>query len=242
VDPGQALRKNVVETYIALARCAPDSRVEQTEAACVCRSSIRHPIGNFAIGFCGTELPDEIVKVAMDHPFFRLFFLPGDAPDGLEALASNRGLRLRFELNGMALGEAQPMEADVHEADAAGVGEIADFIADTFFWRSAAKNRGALARIMAAAHPKHRFFYETDGKGILAAGTLTLDEDCVGLYNLCVRDDARSRGVGAAFVAELSRRAKRLADHVALLCDESMVPWYSRQGYRQVGSVRAFSA
>ncbi|MEO7453776.1 MAG: GNAT family N-acetyltransferase [Fimbriimonadales bacterium] len=238
----KALRRCVVETYLALARCAPGAKVELIDDAWVCRSAIRHPIGNFAIGFGGTSLPESIVNQAMERAHFRMFLITGDTPTGLDALAVNAGLRLRYELIGMTLSKPLALEVSVQEADATNVGEVAGFIADTFFWRSTAKNRAVLAGIMAAAHPKHRFYYAKDDSGIVVAGTLTLDEECIGLYNLCVRDDARSRGVGAAFTAELSRRAMGLADHVALLCDESMVPWYSRQGYASAGSVRAFSA
>ena len=233
----------MIHTYLSLGRCAPGALVETVEGATVCRSSIRHPIGNFAIDFRGTGVADEIVNEALERPHFRLYFLPGDDPPDIEELSIAAGLRLRYELAGMELTQDPPGSAAVIEAESVeAVQEVATFITNTFFWKSPRKSRGMLARIMAASHPQHRYFFEKDEKGIVAAGTLTLDAEVIGLYNLCVRGDARSRGVGSSFAAELGRRARALSSHVALLCDWGLIPWYSRQGYVQVGSLQAFGA
>lgn len=233
----------MVFTYTSLGACAPNAKVESIGGATVVRSSIRHPIGNFAIDFRGTGLPDEIVNEALDRPHFRLFFLPGDEPLDVEGKADTAGLRLRYDLVGMALKEPQAGSATIEEAETPdALKRVTTFITDTFFWRSPLKSRNALAQIMAAAHPNHRFFFEEDKKGILSAGTLTLDDEVIGLYNLCVRGDARSRGVGSSFTAELGRLARKSSEHVTLLCDVDMIPWYSRQGYVQVGSLKAFGA
>ena len=238
-----ALRPSVIHTYVSLATQSPGAKIESIEGVTMCRSAIKHPIGNFAIDFAGTTLPPEVVNEALARNHFRLYFLPGDSPQDLERLAETAGLRLRYELAGMALATPCEGEADVREAVTAEEAlSVATFITETFFWRSPPKSRATLAGIMAASHPDHRYFYEEDKKGILAAGTLTLDAEVIGLYNLCVRGDARSRGVGSSFAAELGRRAKASAEHVTLLCDWDLIPWYSRQGYVQVGSLRAFGA
>jgi len=243
VTKAQALRRNVIGTYVSLARQSPAVEIESSEGALVCCSAIRHPIGNFAIGFSGTALPDRVVNEAVARSYFRIYSLPGDEPADLEDRLFGAGLRFRYELAGMALKELPVTRATVCEAETPEAArKVADFITNTFFWRSPKKSREALAGIMARTHPDHRYFYEEDEFGIVVAGTLTLDAEVIGLYNLCVRDDARSRGVGSSFASELSRRAMALASHVVLLCDQELVPWYSRQGYVQVGSLRAFSA
>jgi N-acetylglutamate synthase-like GNAT family acetyltransferase len=209
----------------------------------LCRSAIRHPIGNFAIGFEGAALPEQIVDEALQKPHFRAFFLPGDRPDDIEQQAEAAGLRERYVLTGMVLDQPRPDRERIIEAETPeSVERVTEFITNTFFWRSHRRSRQLLSEIMAAAHPEHRYFYLDDKFGIVAAGTLTLDAEVIGLYNLCVRGDARSQGIGSSFTTELSHRAKELGDHVALLCDDSLVPWYSRQGYRQIGSLRALSA
>lgn len=239
----EALRRSVIGTYLGLARKAPNATVERIEDVWICHSTLRHPIGNFAIGFDGTTLPEQIVKEAMQKQHFRAFLLPGDRPKDIEQRALAAGLRERYILTGMILDHPAPDREEIIEAgDGESVGRVTGFITDTFFWRSHRKSRQMLAQIMAAAHPHHRYFYQEDEFGMVAAGTLTLDAEVIGLYNLCVRGDARSRGIGSSFTAELSHRAKALGEHVALLCDDGLVPWYSRQGYRQIGSLRALSA
>ena len=239
----EALRRSVIGTYLGLARKAPNAQVERLEDAWLCRSAIRHPIANFAIGFDGTTIPQQIVNEALLKQHFRAFLLPGDSPEdiGLRALAA--GMRERYVLTGMILDRPISSRETVLEAfDEESVARVTGFVTDTFFWRSHRKSRQALAEIMAAAHPQHRYFYEEDEFGMVAAGTLTLDAEVIGLYNLCVRGDARSKGIGSSFCAELSHRAIALGEHVALLCDDGLVPWYSRQGFRQIGSLRALSA
>lgn len=238
-----ALRRSVIATYLALARNAPSAKVERVDGIWLCTSAIRHPIGNFAIGFDGPAMPERVVEEAMQKPHFRAFFLPGDRPDDLEQQAVGAGLRERYALTGMILDQPFPHREAIIEAETEETVErVTGFITDTFFWRSHRRSRQLLSQVMAAAHPQHRYFYLEDEVGIIAAGTLTLDAEVIGLYNLCVRGDARSQGVGSSFTSELSHRAKDLGDHVALLCDDSLVPWYSRQGYRQIGSLRALSA
>lgn len=233
----------MIDTYVSLARLSPASHVEQVGEAWLCRSSIRHPIGNLAIGLNGTGIPERVVNVVMSQPYFRLYSLPGDDPAEFAEAAFKAGLRERYELTGMVLHAAGTAEIELNEAvDLAEAQRVAGFIADTFFWRTPKRSREALARIMASAHPKHRFFWLEDETGTTAAGTLTLDAEVTGLYNLCVRRDVRSRGLGSSVAAELSRKAASRSGHVALLCDTELVPWYSRHGYRIVGSLRAFSA
>ena len=98
-----ALRRSVIHTYVGLATQSPGARIESIEGVTMCRSAIKHPIGNFAIDFAGTTLPPVVVNEALARNHFRLYFLPGDNPQDLERLAETAGLRLRYELAGMPL-------------------------------------------------------------------------------------------------------------------------------------------
>jgi GNAT superfamily N-acetyltransferase len=209
-----------------------------------CRSTVGHPIGNFAIHFQGGLLPMKPVKEALRNATFRLYTLTGDTPRDLEGRLLSIGLRHRYELVGMAV-ESMPA-AERCQISAAGSApealEAARFIAATFFWRSNRIVREELAAIMAASYPNHEFFWLRDRFGIAAAGTLTLDAEVIGLYNLCVRPDLRSQGIGTSVFAELIHLAAERAPHVALMCDPELVPWYAQRGCTPVGKLQAFSA
>ena len=239
----EALRDCVSRTYTELATGAPGASVELGADVWIARSSIRHPIGNFAIRFAADHLPEKVLTEVRTRPHFRAFVMDGDTPMSLGDLALNHGLRERYQLAGMVLQKPTSPHTDVERAQSPEDAlEIATFITETFFWRSPPHNRRLLAEIMASQHPRHEFYALRDDFGIVSAGTLTPANEVIGLYNLCVRVDARSRGIGAAMAAALGAIAAARSNYVVLTCDEELIPWYSQQGYQSVGSVRAFSA
>jgi hypothetical protein len=205
---------------------------------------MRHSIGNFALNFRGDDLPEKAVLKAFANPHFRLFFMDGDSPIDLSDRAEAEGLRMRYELTGMGLSRLRGNERLelLRAKDADDARNVAAFMADTFFWQSPRASRHRLAQIMCSCFPRHEFYSLLDDHGIAAAGTLTLDGEVIGLYNLCVRHDLRSQGLGTRLTTELSRLAQPRADHVVLLCGEDLIPWYARIGYEKVGSLLAYSA
>ena len=239
----EAFRTCVCRTYTELASGAPGADLRLNSDVWMVRSAIRHPIGNFAINFQTDHLPSDVITEAQLRPYFRAFFIDGDRPPNIADLAVNHGLRERYVLAGMVL-DAKPepgLEIEKAHTEALAL-ETALFITETFFWRSPPKNRQILAEIMASQFPRHEFYALRDKRGIVSAGTLTVDAEVIGLYNLCVRVDARSQGIGAAMAAELGALASARSNQVVLTCDQELVPWYSRQGYKKVGSLTAFSA
>jgi len=210
----------------------------------MCRSRIDHPIGNFAIRFQGETLPPKPVDEALRSPSFRLYTLSGDCPEDLNKRLLGIGMKLRYQLSGMSVGTTRHRgENDLVSAStAADALDVARFITATFFWRSTRTVREQLASIMAASYPNHEFYAVRDKRGIIAAGTLTLDAEVIGLYNLCVRPDVRSQGVGTSVFTELGRIASARASHVVLTCDPDLVPWYAHRGCTVAGSLEAFSA
>jgi hypothetical protein len=209
----------------------------------ICRSQVEHPIGNFAIRFDCDTLPKEPVEEAIRTSIFRLYTLTGDRPADLHDRLLGIGLRRRYELIGMTLessrcGSECCLSAATTPSEAL---DIARFIAATFFWRSSRTVREELAATMAASHPSHEFYALRDQFGIVAAGTLTLDVEVIGLYNLCVRPDVRSQGVGTSVFTELGGLAAARAKHVVLMCDPDLLPWYSQRGCTVVGNLQAFS-
>lgn len=232
------------KTYLEIGSKAEGARVDRNPEYWMCHSRVDHPIGNFALRFNGDSLPLKPVQEALSIPSFRLYNLTGDSPSDLQDRLLGIGLRKRYELAGMVLQSAP--QSVVREVSAAKSKEealeVARFIASTFFWRSTRTVREELASTMAASHPNHEFYSLRDQFGIVAAGTLTLDVEVIGLYNLCVRPDVRSQGIGTSLFTELGRLAASRARHVVLMCDPDLIPWYSHNGCTVAGKLQAFSA
>jgi len=244
VTPAEAFRHCVSTTYIEIGSKAPRARVHSGQDYWICLSGVDHPIGNFAIRFNCEGLPKKAVEEAFRRPSFRLYTLTGDKPNNLQDRLVDIGLKRRYELTGMIVEpDSQSAEGMLSVATTpAEALEVAKFIAATFFWRSTRTVREQLATTMAASHPNHEFFSLRDQFGIMAAGTLTVDVEVIGLYNLCVRPDMRSKGVGTSIFRELGRLASARARHLVLMCDPDLVPWYSQRGCTDVGNLQAFSA
>ncbi len=232
------------KTYVEIGSKAAGAKVQCRPNYWLCRSRVDHPIGNFAIRFEGNTLPLKPIEEALRTQAFRLYTLTGDTPPDLGDRLRSVGLKRRYELVGMTLDRADiAAESELTMASTPSDAlEVARFIAATFFWRSTRTARDELAATMAASHPNHQFFSLRDQFGIMAAGTLTLDVEVIGLYNLCVRPDVRSRGVGTSVFTELGQLAASRANHVVLMCDPGLVPWYSQRGCTVAGKLQAFSA
>lgn len=242
----EAIRLNVSETYLALGAGAPGAVVVRSERAWTCRSAFDHPIGNFAVYL---SLSDDDVRYLADSangtPDYRIYYMTGDRPADLPRRLEELGLIERYALTGLEL-EEQPRDSSEllqRCRDDVQVQETAQFMVDTFFWRSAGSLRATLALILADAGKRgHEFYFAKDKRGYLAAASLSITGNVAGLYNLCVRPRERGRGLGSEAVHQLSRISLARGDRLVCQCDRGLVQWYERLGFAQASELRAYSS
>lgn len=242
----QAIRKSVCETYLTLARGAPNAKITVDENYWSCSSTFAHPIANFAGHF---NLRDgqvkEIAAKAKMNANFRAYVIDGDSPDDLSMRFEEHGLVLRYELQGMeaaldGVAVEEEVLARVETTDE--LESTARFMVDTFFWRSPASIKNPLSRLLTASGSAgHEFYFAEDNRGIFAAATLAISGGVAGLYNLCIRPDRRLSGAGSACVRQLMSVASVRQLRLVLQCDVSLVPWYRRLGFSHGAQLQAYS-
>lgn len=241
----EAMRLNVGETYMALGRNAPAARARKTPSAWWCESPFKHPMGNFAVHF---NLSDagfrKVADTAKRVEYFRAFVLTGDQPidicERLEAL----DLKAKYSFPGFVWnGKAKPGDEVLERnIDFAEVGETAAFIVQNFFWRSPEPARRALTQLVGAASSVQEFYSCRDEEGIAAAAVLSVTDGIVGLYNLCVREDLRSKGLGSSILSQICRAAEYRGLRLILQAEEGLVSWYGKHGFVRVAELRAYSS
>ncbi len=234
----EALRENVIATYLALGLATKGASIENTTDYIICRSTFRHPIANFAIKLNTSEKGlEKLTKIADDSPHFRIHYMSGDTPCDLDTKLRQHGLTCFHELTGMIL--RNPPEKAQNLAQLVPknkVEEVTRFMVEHFFWGSPKPLKTELASIVASVDTlKQRFYAVKEGKNLVAAGTLVLTDNAVGVYNVCVRTERRRHGIGSAFVRQLSAIAVKEGKSVVLQCDPPLVPWYRKLGYEAIG-------
>ena len=236
----EALRENVISTYLALGSATKDSRIENTPEYIICRSTFRHPIANFAISLNASEKGlEKLMKIANEAPHFRIHQMSGDTAEGLDLKLKQNGLTRFHELTGMILrNPPQKTQNLAHLVPKNKVVEVASFMVEHFFWGSSKPLKTELASTVASVDTlKQRFYAAKEGENLVAAGTLVLTDNAVGVYNICVRTDRRRRGIGSEIVRQLSAIAVKEGKQVVLQCDPSLVSWYRKLGYEAIGKL-----
>lgn len=240
----EALRENVGETYISLGRNAPGAKVAQTDSMWSCSSRFAHPIGNFAAHFrlSPREL-GHVVSIAEAKPHFRAYVMDGDLPVNLGKQLEKAGLKPRYALVGMVAGMRTEPGHPVLERDLSKdrVEVTSKFVSDTFFWRSDRGTKRSLATLLAASADTQEFYSLSDASGTVAAAALSITGGVAGLYNLCVRLDRRSAGIGSSAVSQMIRLAAQRKLRLVLQCEDSLASWYSALGFEKGAELVAYS-
>lgn len=240
-----AIRENLAETYVALAMATPGAIVSRTEERWMVLSSLPHPVSNFAARFDLSEQGlRELCAIGRRSEHFRVYVCDGDQPETLHDDLLAQGARVLYTLTTLAsdgegasdAGPLRPVEGH-EELDVA-----CDMVVRTFFRRSEPWLRRHMKRALAeSAHQGHEFWAAWDKKGVVAVVTLVSAGGLLGLYNLCVRDDQRNKGVGMRSVRQVLAEAVRRGMGVTLQCEPELAAWYRRLGFEVVGRTTAFS-
>ena len=241
----EAMRLNIGETYMALGRNAPAARTRKTPSAWWCESPFKHPIGNFAVHF---NLSDAALRKVADTanrtPHFRAFVVTGDEPADICERFEALDLKAKYSFPGFVWnGNAMPgEEVLVRNIELDDIGVTAAFIVQNFFWRSPEPIRRALTQLVGAASSIQEFYSYHDEEGIAAAAVLSVTGGIVGLYNLCVREDLRTKGLGSAILGQICRAAEYRGLRLVLQAEEGLVSWYGKHGFVRVAELRAYSS
>ncbi len=243
MTPAQTLRKNVHKAFVSLAKGAPDCTVSETDAFTLCTSSVKHPISNFAMKLALEQQDiNHLAQLATQNPFLRIYVMTGDSPYNVEELLKSKGLMEVYRLDGMMLGPSPPIEtAPVELAQGPLRIQTVKFMIDSFFWSSPKGMRQSLGSILASVNLDSEFFVWRDEQGILAAATLVSSENCIGIYNLCVRNEDRGRGYGSHFTSALAGIIKSRNLQGVLQCSPLLAPWYARLGFHKIADAAALA-
>ena len=240
-----AIRDNLAETYMALGMAAQGAIVSRTDERWMVLSGLRHPVSNFAARFDLSEQGfRELCAIGRKSEHFRVYVCDGDLPETLHDDLLAEGARVLYTLTTLASdGDCatdeeilQPVQGR-EELDAA-----CELIVRTFFRRSEAwLRRHMKTALTSSAAQGHEFWVTRDKRGIAAVVTLVSAGGLLGIYNLCVREDVRNRGVGSAVVRQVLGEAVRRTVGVTLQCEPDLAGWYRRLGFEVVGRTTAFS-
>jgi ribosomal protein S18 acetylase RimI-like enzyme len=110
------------------------------------------------------------------------------------------------------------------------------FLADQFFTNAGDSFCEGIS--MMTANASRCELLRLPGRFGPAGGAMIFQTGAVlGLYNISVSPEARGKGLGANMVRSLIGIAALRKCTATLQCNESLVPWYERLGFRKYGEV-----
>jgi GNAT superfamily N-acetyltransferase len=241
----QAARRCLLKTYEDLALSVPGTSVSHENGMMLllgpAKVSFCCCAGGFDIEEGGTEaLVLELRRLAIDHPGLTVYAASGDRPSSITHYLEKAGFRSRMALQqlGWFPSKIEP-EIDMQAA----VGQVqrtaaAMFMSSQFFSGSSKDYRKVVS--LATANSSHQIWSCGHAHAPAGAVMTAHTEECIGIYNLCVRDNIRGEGLGTRMLRTLMNMAYTERLPAVLQCEESLVSWYTRQGFQRLGEVRSF--
>jgi GNAT superfamily N-acetyltransferase len=235
--------ENLWHTYLSLGRSLPGSRLIEEDGFRACLGVHDHPICNFALDLLlDPWVVRKLSRIAAERPSFRIYVLPGDRPTHSQELMVRSGFRETHSLVAMGAGgqEAKldlPVER-VHSVDDRR--QIAEFMAAQFFSVHKQDFRKTVAEATFLAEDLE-LYRVGDQSRPMAAFMLSRSGETLGLYNLCVSARLRRRGLGARLLSWCKNLAFSESRSVVLQCDSGLTPWYCRNEFNSLGTIRVFS-
>lgn len=241
----KAIRDNLAETCMALGMAAPGVIVSRTDERWMCLSTLRHPVSNFAARFNLTDQGlRELCAIGRKSEHFRIYVCDGDQPSTLRDDLLAEGAGVMYTLTTLASdGEGASDDNLLRPVqDSEELVTVCEMIVRTFFRRSEPWLRQHMrhALVSSTLHG-HEFWAAWDKRGVAAVMTLVNAGGLVGLYNLCVREDLRYRGMGTRAVKQALAESMRRGKGMTLQCEPELAGWYRRLGFAVVGTTTAFS-
>jgi hypothetical protein len=240
------VRENALATYLGLVGAVEGAVVTKPMGFTLVRGPGYFSFCNFAGGFDLEEgdverAIDLLQEQAEDCSGFYVFAMSGDTPADLKEQLERRGFESRQHLVGMASSVAPP-PGEIGARAVAEMGDrrlVSSFMARQFFWRMPREARETIAASTAAS--SHTVWCVGPASDPDAAVMLVEQPASVGLFNLCVRQELRRKGLGSGLVKAVQAAASNLGRPVVLQCEPELATWYKGLGFETVGTVEAFT-
>ena len=184
----------------------------------------------------------EVLLENQKRKSFRVFCLPGDQPEDIRSRLIALGFCSDHQLVQMASdGVAiQSLGLDLIESTATHERrEVAEFMIRQFFWRQNPALRRQI--IEATVRSPHRLVSYRPGGTLTGAAMIVETPDSHGLYNLCVTNSKRKKGLGKGIVEAIQKEAALRRVPCVLQCEPGLESWYASQGFGNFGKIHALS-
>ena len=244
---GQLARANLFETYIELAAAAKGTVVERNRPFTWVKGDSAVSFCNFCALFDAEEseveaIAAELLAYGEKNSSFWVFATDFCRPANLKSALSLAGFQTRQTLKLMIWQGGSKAGHDPAIEAAATIERLSvtKFMTDIFFSRSSASAKATVME--STTFSPHRVFAWNDRSGIVAAVMTSSTDGVLGLYNLCVRSDRRSRGLGRNAVDFVKSMAAGENKALVLQCNANLEDWYLEQGFETIGLVDAYSA
>ncbi len=243
----QALaRQNLIYTYQELARPLGGVQMHEGPDFFGCYSRLDHSFCNFAMAI-NEESPDRCKALARgfgEHArarsSMRVFEVPGDVPEEFGQYLTPEGFRVGNVLSMMAgEGEDRPGDCDLQKIeDSVGRQYLARFMISQFFPASAVEFRQLVLK--ATSEAPHELWAVGSPENPIAAVMISSSPGSFGLYNLCIRSQDRSKGLGTQILEFMQHRAYLENRVLILQCDLNLETWYRARKFKKIGVMSSF--
>ena len=225
----------MVETYFALARTAVGACRFEDEGIIGCRSKSDHPAANFSI-IARPNLP-AITRLAQMNSHTS-YVIPTDQTGSVLEMMRGAGFSTGNSLS-LMFSRNPSGGVDLDLETVKGYSSRYDhtmFLASQFFSTSSNGFCEGISMLTASADGCE--LLRLPGRIGPSAGAMVFQTGAIlGLYNITVAPESRGDGLGANLVRSLIGIAASRKCTATLQCNESLVPWYERLGFRKYGEV-----
>ena len=225
----------MVETYLSLARSAEGARHFEDDGIVGVQATSNHPAANFSI----VARPNihSVTRLFQTSPH-SAYVLPTDQSHSVVEMMKKAGFQQGSTLNLMFMrNPIGGINLDLETVK--GFSARYDhtmFLAKQFFSAANASFCEGIATLTAAAETCE--LLALGGKtGTIAGAMLVQTSNTLGLYNISVAPENRHAGLGSDLVRSLVAIAASRNCTATLQCNDSLVPWYERLGFRKYAEV-----
>lgn len=245
MDMDKAIRENAVATYLGLVENIDGATLTRPYGIRLVRGPGNFSFCNFAAGFDfaaddADRVVDLLLENAQDSRGFCVFCSSADSSIGMLDKLMASGFSPRQSLVGMvSTGGPEGEVAEVVEQTERGQRLlVCQFMAMVFFGWMSRDARDAIA--LATALSRHSILSVGPVEDPDGAVMMVASENIFGLYNLCVKAEARGKGLGSSIVMAVQALAGKNDSPVGILCERSLVSWYQWQRFEPVGSIDVY--
>lgn len=237
---------NFIEAYLSLSTAIESSQVVHGHNCIVVRSPIAHALGNFAV--CQTldrSSAFDAWRLSQDATVFQVYVPVEEEVE--RHLLLERGFQYQQSLELMVLSGPAPnpetslcvLEVEPHMRPG-----VAEFMTGIFFKHQDGSEREKTTKVIGSASLKmygawDPFVVKTVGT-MIGAMSVNLSACSIGIYNLCVRTTQQRRSFGSSMVTRFAGLKFVQGRPLVLQCNETLLPFYSKLGFRSVGRVEIF--